>query len=255
MTDYISIDGFREAAKGKLDVAEASVFASFDTEIRVESDSRTLTFAVSSAAVDRMGDSISAEGWKLDAYRKNPVVLWAHDATHLPVARASKIWIEDNKLKAAAEFTPAGMARFNDTVYEMYKQGFLSATSVGFMPLKFAFTEDPKRRFGIDFIEQELLEFSAVPVPANPEALIEARAAGIQMEPMVDYLGGSDGIIRLAETFVEKGDLLAWAELLIEEHGKTVVTRERIEKIERAATQDRLRRKRERDLELIRLRA
>ena len=44
--------------------------------------------------------------------------------------------------------------------------------SVGFAPIKFKFTSDPERKFGIDFIEQELLEFSIVPVPANPDAVI-----------------------------------------------------------------------------------
>lgn len=39
-------------------------------------DSRTFTCDISTAAVDRMGDSISVQGWKLDAFKKNPVVLW-----------------------------------------------------------------------------------------------------------------------------------------------------------------------------------
>jgi HK97 family phage prohead protease len=118
------------------------------------------------------------------------VVLWAHDSTSLPVAKAPKLWTEKSKLKADAEFTPKGMARFNDTVFDMLKGGFLNATSVGFAPLKYAFTDDPQRKYGIDFIEQELLEFSVVPVPANSEALVESRAAGIDLDPMFDWAEG-----------------------------------------------------------------
>lgn len=200
------------------------VRASFETSVKAnEGESRSLSFVISSARIDRAGDTISVEGWKLDSYRKNPVVLWAHDATMLPVGRATTIEIDGGKLKAVAEFTPAGMSRFNDTVYEMYKGGFLSATSVGFMPIKFAFTEDATRKLGINFMEQELLEFSAVPVPANVDALIEARSM-LGRQCMDEFIklsvGGSDGIMRLAETYVEKGDLLAWAELLIEESYK-----------------------------------
>jgi HK97 family phage prohead protease len=174
---FASIDEFREATEGVRHI-DASIRASFDTEIKAEGDSRSLTFIISTASVDRMGDTIAVDGWKLDAFRKNPVVLWAHDSTSLPVAKATKVWIEQGRLMANAEFTPSGIARFNDTVFDMLKAGFLNATSVGFAPLKYAFTDDPQRRFGIDFMEQELLEFSVVPVPANAEALIQARSAG-----------------------------------------------------------------------------
>lgn len=153
----------------------------FETEIKALDDSRQLDFTISTAAVDRYGDTVAVDGWKLENFRKNPVVLWMHDNSMLPVAKASNIRIEDGKLKARAEFTPPELARFNDTVFAMLKGGFLHATSVGFIPTKYNFVDDPARRFGIDFLEQELLEFSIVTVPANPEALIEGR--GIVGEP------------------------------------------------------------------------
>jgi HK97 family phage prohead protease len=267
---YGSIEEFRQAAKtaqdGDASNVDARVRASLDTEVKVKDGvERTLTFSISTASVDRMGDTIAVDGWKLDSFRKNPVVLWAHDSSGLPVAKAPKIWIEGEKLMADAEFTPPGMARFNDVVFEMYKQGFLSATSVGFMPLKYAFTEDPKRRFGIDFLEQELLEFSMVPVPANAEALIEGRSAGIDVAPVLDWCedqikrcADSARIIKLAESVLGSGGddvvALAWAERIVGASGKAVVSRERIEKIERAARAERLRRKAERDLDVIRAR-
>lgn len=228
---FQSIDAFREAAKAE-PVAEARVRASFDTEIKAGDGDRSLTFVISTATVDRMGDTIAVDGWKLDNYRKNPVVLWAHDATSLPVAKADKVWIEGGRLMASAEFTPAGMARFNDAVFEMLKAGFLSATSVGFAPLKYAFTDDPQRRFGIDFMEQELLEFSVVPIPANAEALIQGRAAGIDVAPVAE-----------------------WCEAALRRAGKAVISIDRLDAIERAAKNARLASKRNRELDLIRARA
>jgi HK97 family phage prohead protease len=65
-----------------------------------------------------------------------------------------------------------------------------SATSVGFNPIKFAFTDDPQRCYGIDFLEQELLEFSCVPVPANADALIEARNAGVDVDQLLAWARG-----------------------------------------------------------------
>jgi len=230
-----SIDEFREAARQSPELSNARVRGSFETDVKAKDGaSRTLIFTISSPAVDRMGDTIAVDGWKLESFRKNPVVLWAHDSSSLPVAKANKVWIEDGKLKAEAEFTPAGMARFNDTVFEMYKQGFLSATSVGFAPLKYAFTEDPQRRYGIDFIEQELLEFSAVPVPANAEALIEGRSSGVDIAPMLDWCemaikrtGDKSRIIKLAEDVLgsktDDPDALAWAKRMVGASGRLSV--------------------------------
>lgn len=227
----LSLDEFRDATAGKRHI-DANVRASFDTEIKAEGDSRSLTFVISTASVDRMGDTIAVDGWKLDRFRKNPVVLFAHDASSLPVAKASKVWIEQGRLMATAEFTPSGLARFNDTVFEMLKAGFLNATSVGFSPLKYAFTDDPQRRFGIDFMEQELLEFSVVPVPANAEALIQARSAGIDIAPVRD-----------------------WMEAALRKDGKAIVSLDRLEAFERAAKQARLAKNRSRDLDLVKVRS
>ena len=62
-------------------------------------------------------------------------------------------------------------------VAELVSQGFLKATSVGFRPLALQPSSDPARKYGIDFLEQELLEFSIVSIPANAEALIRPKHA------------------------------------------------------------------------------
>lgn len=133
-------------------------------------DSKTFNFVISSAAVDRAGDTVAVNGWRLDAYRKNPVVLFAHNSGSLPVGKATRVYIEGGKLKATARFADTTMGR---EVQDLIETGYLKATSVGFVPHKYDFSSAPGRKYGIDFIEQELLEFSVVPIPANPEALIE----------------------------------------------------------------------------------
>ena len=37
-------------------------------------NNRTFTFTISSATVDRMGDTIAVDGWKLDNFKRNPIV-------------------------------------------------------------------------------------------------------------------------------------------------------------------------------------
>ena len=179
-------------------------------EVGDESD-RTLQFVVSTADVDRDRDTINADGWDLANYLKNPVVLWAHDYSALPVAKALRAFVEDGVLKADDQFADADLYPFADTVYRMYKEGYLNAVSVGFLPTKWMWVEEDDRPFGVDFQEQEMLEHSAVPVPANPNALIEARSKGINMAPLagwaeqvLDTWGESQGKILVPRRLVEE---------------------------------------------------
>lgn len=144
----------------------------------VEGVTRTLEFTITTGSVDRDNDTIAPGGWNLDSYKANPVVLWAHSYKDLPVARATSITMHGDKMTSVAEFPPRGTYPFADTVYDMLKGGFLNATSVGFRPQKYVFNAE---RGGVDFKEQELLEYSIVPVPANAEALVLARDAGIDV--------------------------------------------------------------------------
>jgi HK97 family phage prohead protease len=153
---------------------------------QVGGDVRALRFTISTPSVDREQDRIALTGWDLANFRRNPVVLWGHDAARLPIGRAFDLQIVDTALKASIEFiptdTPEGGA-FAEAVYRLAQAGFIAATSVGFRPLKWDFTTDKDRGAddwfpGIDFEEQELVELSVVTVPANPEALIEAPGPG-----------------------------------------------------------------------------
>lgn len=204
----------RAAAEAHELPPEAHLRKAFAAEVKAATDpaSRVIDFTISTASVDRMGDTIAIDGWKLDNYRKSPVVLWAHDSSMLPVAKGSNIRIDGGKLKASAEFMPRDISGFADAVFQALKGGYLSAVSVGFVPIKYSFVDDPTRRFGIDFEEQELLEFSVVPVPANAEALIEARKAGLDVAPFRE-----------------------WAEKMLDDGGSVLVPRELLEETFRQA--------------------
>lgn len=162
-----------------------------------DDENGALDFKLSTGAVDRDEDTISPKGWNLKHFRKNPVVLFAHDGQSLPVGRAKNIRKSDESLDASAVFTPKDLYPFGHTVGQMYRKNFLNAVSVGFKPIEFKDRETQEARhyrqgekgwFGpIDYLKQELLEYSAVPVPSNPEALVQARSAGIDMAPMREW--------------------------------------------------------------------
>ena len=138
-------------------------------------------FAISSEAVDRDRDVISLSGWKTASYRANPIVLWAHMSRDLPVARSEREWVEGGKLLSEAVWPEKDAYPFADTVAALLKGGFLNATSVGFVPMTWSYDE---QRRGYNFTEAELLEYSIVPIPSNPDALVQARGAGIDVRPI-----------------------------------------------------------------------
>lgn len=146
---------------------------------------RTRRFVLSTATPDREEDVIAQDGWVLDAYRLNPVVLWDHGQDfalgRMTVGRAVSIGIEDGRLVAVAEFDPADMpvsGPYAEAILRKLDAGSLASVSVGFRPLDWSIPEGESARGdswwpGIDYLKQELLEWSVVAIPCNPEALHE----------------------------------------------------------------------------------
>jgi HK97 family phage prohead protease len=131
--------------------------------IEKATDAKTYSVLASTAAIDRQGDSIDQAGWDVSDYKKNPVVLWAHDYSLPPIAKGVNINPNDTR-GLVLDF------QFADTVFAqeiktLVDGGFLSASSVGFMPME---------RNGNIITKSVLLEVSLVPVPANQEALMLA---------------------------------------------------------------------------------
>ena len=132
-----------------------------------------MTFVLSTEEVDRHGDVIAASGWQLDSYSRNPVFLWAHDYARPVIGKAAEVWKESHSLLARVEFAPTAFAQ---EVASLYRSGFQRGVSVGFKPLRYEERRHEKTGalLGLRFLEQELLETSAVPVPSNRSALRRA---------------------------------------------------------------------------------
>jgi HK97 family phage prohead protease len=140
----------------------------------VEGQNRTLELTGSTEDKDRTGDTIRLDGWQTENYMKNPVFLWAHDYKSPPIGKCLRVWTENGKLKFIIQFAEADTYAFADTIYKLYKGGYINACSVGFKPIE---TQDGKE--GTDYIKQELLELSGCPIPDNANALVSARENGL----------------------------------------------------------------------------
>jgi len=139
----------------------------------INEQDRTILFVASTEEQDRCGDIIRVAGWKFDAYDRNPVFLWAHDSSSLPIGKCVARQIDSLRLLMRMQFATIAENPLAEQTFRLYKGGFLSAVSVGFKPLKRSpiHPEDRWGDLGWEFIEQELLEVSGVPVPANSSAL------------------------------------------------------------------------------------
>lgn len=180
---------FKDAvAKGAPPVDALLSKAYVPDQVEVSTDGMKAAFTISTGAIDRDHDTVSADGWDLAAYRQNPVVLWSHDTKGLPIAKSVKTWIAAGALKSVCEFPPEGVYPFADSVRGLVKGGFIKGTSVGFHPIEF----EPRQMAGgvtrgVSFKRQELYEYSILPVPSNREALAEAKRAGIAIAPVVEW--------------------------------------------------------------------
>lgn len=160
---------------------------------RQKLDAGQVVSYISTAALDRDHEIMKPSGADLKHYRKNPMVLWSHDPRDPDNIIGKNLWINmDQKgLVALTQFALANEKA--SKVYNLYRDGFLRAWSVGFTPLKgkkpkpdekFTFIMGDLPKPGeVVYVHEKwaLLEYSAVGVPSNPEALTEQVAKGYEL--------------------------------------------------------------------------
>lgn len=156
-----------------------------DFEIRkVDGEERTYWFTASTEDRARDGHVIVQKGWKLNNFKRNPVILWAHQSDQLPIGRAVEIE-NDGELRLKIQFAPEDVYPFARTVEKMIEGGYLRTGSVGFTVYKTEeLTEEEKKMssgWGLR-LYAELLEFSIVPVPADTGAKKEGREISPEIE-------------------------------------------------------------------------
>tara|TARA_Y100000310_G_scaffold184190_1_gene184332 strand:+ start:439 stop:1806 length:1368 start_codon:yes stop_codon:yes gene_type:complete len=156
------------------------------TEIKgVDMDDRSFWSVGSSENPDRDNEIIRQKGWKLKNFRKHPALLYAHNPYELPIGSAKKVKVEDEQLLFQAKFARHERA---DALFQMYIEGQIKGWSVGFMPLKWQKREDDDGEpimdasgwwFAFEYLQQELIEISSTPVPANADSASILRSIGI----------------------------------------------------------------------------
>jgi hypothetical protein len=157
-----------------------------DIRERVTLDGSAYRVTIAANEKARQPPELDFAGLSTDNYAKNPVVMWAHDTIGhspsggLPIGRTLKI-TKTPSGEVVADFEFLDDDPFARRVKNAWDRGFLRAASISWLPVETV----PIPGGGWRDARSDLLEWSIVSVPADPEALRESHRMLID-----EYLGG-----------------------------------------------------------------
>ena len=176
------------------------------TEARQTEDGSAHRMVIAARDRSRNQDEINLAGVRFDNYRKNPVVLWNHDASPrllaaappsggIPIAKTLEIdHDEEGRIVASFEFNSNDP--FAARVENAWNNGFLRAASIHYLPTRIVEVKDARGRVErVRIEESDLLEWSLLPIPADPDSVRAAARAlnlpeeifrGLEPEPEDD---------------------------------------------------------------------
>lgn len=139
----------------------------------IDDSTYTLRATFSTSDVDRHGEIVDNKSWNLKDYNENPVLLFSHDHNQPPVGRIKNLSVRNGVLEGDVEFA-AEQYEFANTLWKLYRDGFMRAFSVGFSS---GLTDMVNGKRVLK--DNSLFEISTVSVPANAMAL--AKHKGIDV--------------------------------------------------------------------------
>jgi len=152
---------------------------------------RAVTSYITTNAKDRDDEVLLPKGMKAGNYEKGgKPVFWGHSYKEPKNVVGQNLWLKvDADEKGIIAKTAFRKSQFADEVYNLYTEDLaglgpvLKGWSVGFIPIKW---DEPKGKGKDDkdtpkkiYTDWELLEYSAVPIASNPDAISLAYKKGL----------------------------------------------------------------------------
>ena len=147
-------------------------------------ETREVEFVISDESRDRHGTVIPLSAWNIDKFNRNGIVGYQHEVHGSGIGNSNpdqvlgigEAFVEDGKLIGRVRFEPPEINPLAEKIFQKVLHGTLKATSVGFIETQRGnWGEKEEARDGSNptyyFGEVELLEFSIVNIPSNPNAL------------------------------------------------------------------------------------
>jgi len=147
-------------------------------------EERAIIHWITTSDLDRDNDVIDPKGMDDSEYEQTKTVLFNHNSFY-PIGKSGWRKKKEEGVLAKSYFSKTPFA--ND-VYTWHKEGVINAWSVSFMPLlkngriaEDAIEYDEKKNLR-KFLKWKLLEYSSVPIPANPQAIDMAKSMTKSLE-------------------------------------------------------------------------
>lgn len=136
----------------------------------VNEDERIITGIASTPSPDRDGDILESGG---ATYRSETPFLWQHDRSQ-PIGTCTPKMVKEGmqitaKLAKPTPDMPSQLAARLDEAWASIKAGLVRGLSIGFLPKEYSYLDEG----GVRFLKWDLLEVSAVTIPANAECSIQ----------------------------------------------------------------------------------
>ncbi|KKK74683.1 hypothetical protein LCGC14_2881310, partial [marine sediment metagenome] len=154
-------------------------------QVSKANDDGSINFHLITDDLDRESEVLLPMGAVLDNWKKNNVWLWAHNIEawggleRPPIGKININTIEQTEHFLGIDvFFDEKNDEFAKMVAAKHRDGFLNATSVGFIPITVSTDTVKPDQKGVTFEKFEVLEGSSVPIPANPAALQQNNWGG-----------------------------------------------------------------------------
>ncbi|MCP4566808.1 MAG: hypothetical protein GY841_04415 [FCB group bacterium] len=157
-------------------------------DLAVKDGAREFIAKITTGVRDRDNEIVNPDGIDFSQFRKNPVILWAHNYIEPPIGKA--VWIKpwkegrDKKGYLSMGRVAQGSTKAQE-IFNLMQEGVINTVSIGFISIAGHSPTDEdvkkdKSLKGVRYIHDKvmMLEYSLVNVPANPEATIDAVSKG-----------------------------------------------------------------------------
>lgn len=186
--------------------------------VSLDEVSRRIRHVVSTGAIDRVNRIVDPDGWQLANFRKAPRVLKDHgNRIEDVIGRAINTKVEDGALLSTTEFDSEGAGA---VAFRLVQVGLVNTWSVGWQSIRshaFGSSDDCEvckraqkagAEWGRHYTESELLEYSLVAIPANPDAVNQLHAAGLvrtaDVDRWLEVSGGPSALVSEAPRVPER---------------------------------------------------
>lgn len=170
-------------------------------EVTFDDEQMSATFVVAAPVMDREGDVVDPAGIDVTHWGNNPVWLWDHDTSDLPIGTGmgpnGELGWKVVRGKAYATCWFDREDERSRKIYGAVKRGILKGTSIGFLGktgrrVKTGLDGIDDPRTGWQFDTSELLEISLVCVPMNRAACEVTKSLNLSQSPrlrLADWRG------------------------------------------------------------------